>query len=775
MLDTSYHNNQNYPIFLHGTQYRPDGQQLNFVSSVYDTTAPATVSLDTVVEEIRAGVYTKAINTKAKQDLPAWAFNGLFSGTVTNDGFAESTGLFHFDVDNLGDSLEMTRYTLMTLVSLVLLFKSTGGNGLKGCLRIDPARVQSDADFKQVFGYMQRQLADLGVTIDPSCSDVRRLCFVSSDPDVYYAPDAPAMTVPAPPPAPPRALQPIQDLPGVLIDLQSALAAVPSDDRDVWVKVGQALKTLPDDAGWAIYDEWSKTSTKYDARDCARVWRGFKPSKTSYKAVFDIAAAHGWQNPGRRVDTTAVFGGAGNGGFMALTGDVRDGTAATQPLTELGNAHRLFMAHGAYLRYINDVGAWLHWNAGCWSWDTDAAKIRALAHKLPGQIYNEGGQFIQHAEAFAKWSRSSQSAKTVSNAISMLSDIAEIRVPISNLDANDWLIGINDARWAVDLNTGQVRPATQFDYITKSLAVDRVGNASQASRWLAFLDQIFEGDRELIDWVQRWCGYLLTGDTSEHCFVFCYGHGANGKSVFADTLRYVMGDYARAISTETLTETRRAAGNATPDLADLAGARLAMSSETEDGAGLAESLVKSLVAGDTISVRRLYSAPTQVTPKLKLMMLGNHKPIIHGNDDGIWRRIRLLPFNRTFDKHERDLYLTSKLRAEAEHILAWMIDGCLAWRSIGLGNTPAVIENATVDYRSEQDVFGSWLNERCKLGRAEEANNSLLYSNYQHWCVTNGLKPSSSVAFGRRLAERGFHRRKTNGVVIWNGVSLGFG
>lgn len=612
-------------------------------------------------------------------------------------------------------------------------------------------------------------MATIGITIDRACCDVRRLCFVSSDPDVYYNADAPAMVLPV---FPPRAEVVHSDTAVNMTDLMSALAAVSSDDRATWISVGQALKTLPDDQGWELYDNWSKRSAKYDARDCERVWRGFKGARTNVRSVFNIAAAHGWQNPGRSIDTAGVFGA---GGSVLMTGDVRDGTTSTRPLTELGNAYRLAESHAANLRYIYDVDAWLHWDSDVWLWDTDAAKVRVLAHRLPDQIYNEGAQFIQHAEFFAKWSRTSQNAHTINAAISILSDLPGIRMPITNIDADSFTVGIDGARQLIDLKSGQIRYASQTDYVTKSLAVDTVGDASKAERWLEFLNQIFNNDVEIINWIQRWCGYLLTGDTSEHCFMFCFGHGANGKSVFADTLRHIMGDYSRAISSETLTETRRQAGGATPDLAELIGARLAICSETEDGAALAESLVKSLVAGDTISVRKLYSAPTQATPQFKLMMLGNHKPIIRGNDHGMWRRVRLLPFTRTFNEQERDPSLSGKLKAEAEHILAWMLDGCLAWQSRGLSDTPAVIKVATGEYKEEQDVIGAWIQERCKVGPNEEAHSGLLYTNYQSWSLENGLKPNSNIAFGRRLGERGFNRRKSSSLVVWTGISLGFG
>jgi P4 family phage/plasmid primase-like protien len=233
-----------------------------------------------------------------------------------------------------------------------------------------------------------------------------------------------------------------------------------------------------------------------------------------------------------------------------------------------------------------------------------------------------------------------------------------------------------------------------------------------------------------------------------------------------------LGDYARAIAVETLTQCKRQAGSATPDLADLVGARLAISSETEDGAALAESLIKSLVAGDTMSVRKLHAAPFQFTPQFKLMMLGNHKPVIRGNDYGIWRRVRLVPFRRTFKPEERDPQLLTKLKAEVPHILAWMVEGCMAWQQRGLSDIPATIKQATGDYQEEQDIVGRWLAECCRLNSSSESVTTEIYNSYKQWCLDNGLRPASNVSLGRRLGERGFSCRQSNGKRLWSGIAI---
>ena len=452
--------------------------------------------------------------------------------------------------------------------------------------------------------------------------------------------------------------------------------------------------------------------------------------------------------------------------------DSRDGTCNTRPLSELGNAMRISDAHDGNINYVYDTKAWLHWQDGAWCWDLDGARVRSLAARLLKQIYSEGCLHSFDAGLFANWSRMSQKEHTIKASVSLLSDFEQLRLPLCLIDADLFLVGIDNAKQVIDLKTGIARPATQSDYITKSLGVYQLGESSKAVRWLEFLDQVFGDDVELIDWIKRWCGYLLTGSTEEHFFIFCFGLGANGKSVLAETLRFILGDYARAMSSETLTESKRSAGGATPDIADLIGARLAMCSETESGAALAESLVKSLVSGDSMTTRKLYSAPVQFTPLFKLMMMGNHKPIIKGNDNGMWRRIRLIPFLRTFNLEERDAGLSDKLKTEAPHILAWMVEGCIDWQKRGLKDTPLTIQQATGDYQEEQDLIGSWLAECCNLSHSSKALSSVLYGNYKDWCIINSLQPINNAVFGRSIGDRGYNKRKSNGNSLWLGIEL---
>jgi P4 family phage/plasmid primase-like protien len=452
--------------------------------------------------------------------------------------------------------------------------------------------------------------------------------------------------------------------------------------------------------------------------------------------------------------------------------DARNGTQDSHPLTEKGNANRMFDLHGPGLRYIHDNRSWLTWKGGRWTWDTDGATVLTLALNLSSAIYNEGNNHPSDAILFAKWGHKSESRHVASAAVKILSYSAHIRLESTSLDANGFLVGLDKGRQVVDLRSGIVRNAVQSDYITKSMKVERLGDKAKATQWLRFLEQIFDSDKSLIDWIHRFCGYVLTGSTCEQILLFCYGNGANGKSVFIELLKYVLGDYACVIAPETLADAKRRAGSATPELANLIGKRLAMCSETEENTGLAESFVKSLISGDSMPVRQLYAQQSQFTPTCKLIMAGNHKPVVRGNDNGIWRRIRLVPFNKTFTKKEKDPFLLDKLKEEAPHILAWMIDGCIKWQKEGLANIPLVIDQATNEYRNDQDIVNRWLGECTDRKADHEETTKDLYASYRAWCDANGMPPVSSTVFGRRLREKGFTWRKSNSNNYWRGVEL---
>ena len=456
--------------------------------------------------------------------------------------------------------------------------------------------------------------------------------------------------------------------------------------------------------------------------------------------------------------------------YKVFTTDVRDGTETTRPLTELGNACRLRDKYAADVKFV--IGhSLIHWVDGCWKWDLDSSMTRRLAAELPMTIYAESLARPEAILQFATWSRASQSEAKIENAVSLYSDFSEVRIPFNFIDGDIFKVGLANSTQVIDLKTGLVRRADRNDYITKSLNVNGVGSAASAERWLRFLNEVFNSDQELIAWFKMWCGYLLTGSTKEQFFVFLYGFGSNGKGVLTTIINTILGDYSKTVGSETFTDTKRQAGAASPDIAKLPGARLVLSTETNEGVALSEALVKTITGEDTLSARHLRKDEFEFKPQFKVMMSGNHKPVIRVTDNGIWRRVRLLPFTRTFDDTNKDENLTDTLLTEAPHILAWMIEGCLEWQKIGLSKTPKVISMATAEYRADQDILGLWIEEQCDVGTEYTQDGAALYSNYKLWCIENNHKPTSNNKFSRRLSERGFIKEKV-GIMKWSGIRI---
>ncbi|WP_396330569.1 phage/plasmid primase, P4 family [Burkholderia anthina] len=451
--------------------------------------------------------------------------------------------------------------------------------------------------------------------------------------------------------------------------------------------------------------------------------------------------------------------------------DVRDGTADTHSLDDYGNAKRLADQVGNRLKYVPETKQWLVWRDGCWTWDNDGASVRSLAAQLPTMLYREAAAHIADADHFVRWARQSAKAKTINAAVSLLQDFELIRLPYTQIDADDMLVGFDNGRQVLDLQSGNARPATPNDYVTKSMNVVTLGDPESAVRWKQFLGEVFDGDVELIDWFQRYCGYLLTASTDEHILLFLYGRGANGKSVLVETLKRIMGEYGQAVAPETLCASNRSGSAATPDLVPLIGARMVLSSEAEENSKFAQSRIKAFVAGDSMVARANYGSPITFTPMAKLIITGNHIPDYSGNDGGFERRLKIVPFKKTFAPEDRDPQLSVKLMQEAPHIFAWMAHGCLEWRRRRLSDTPRVIREATTSYKEDQDIIAQWLAE-CTVPSSGDLRSAEAYDNYKVWAQDNGFRPITSRQFTRGLRDRGHETRKSNGKVLVPGLAL---
>ena len=264
-------------------------------------------------------------------------------------------------------------------------------------------------------------------------------------------------------------------------------------------------------------------------------------------------------------------------------------------------------------------------------------------------------------------------------------------------------------------------------------------------------------------------GYALSGDVSEQCLFILWGTGANGKSTFLNVLQYLFGDYACSTMIETFMKKSSEQSN---DLARLKGARLVTTSEVEQGKPLSESLIKTVTGEDELTARFLYGEYFSFKPTFKIFMATNHKPKIRGADNGIWRRIKMIPFTVTIPPEQRDKKLTEKLIAENSGILNWLIKGYAMWRKEGLSE-PDAIRNANEEYRMDMDSVGTFINDCFDIDASLQwrLNNTMLYNTYIKWCNANNERVMSQKWLTMRMSEKGFKRMVSNSQRLWLGLA----
>ncbi len=435
------------------------------------------------------------------------------------------------------------------------------------------------------------------------------------------------------------------------------------------------------------------------------------------------------------------------------------------PLTDTGNAEAIRELFGETLRFDHRRRRWLIWDQTRWKPDDDGAidrqAIEAVRERLRASASIADDERRKEA---AKWALSSESRYRLQAAIRQAQSLHPMADAGDQWDRNPYLLGCVNG--VIDLTTGDLLKGHPDDRITMSCGIvyDPI---VQAPRWELFLREIFGGDDEMVSFIQRAAGYSLTGDTREQCMFLLWGSGCNGKTTLLGRLRAVFGDYAINTPFSTF-ELKR--DTQTNDLAALYGRHLITASETSDQRRLNEGRVKAVTGGDPVTARFLYGEFFDYVPTFKLWLSMNYKPIIAGTDEGIWRRVRLVPFNQSF-KGKEDKLLDRVLDAELLGILNWAVQGCLQWQAMGLAEPKAVLD-ATQAYRDEMDVFGDFIGERCEVGSSLEDTTSHLHSAYANSCKDSGEKPRSKIWFGHRLAERGFTQTMIGHARGWRGIRV---
>ena len=542
-------------------------------------------------------------------------------------------------------------------------------------------------------------------------------------------------------------------------ELRSALEYLDPDDHETWTSCGHRLKSLGN-AGRELWLTWSQSSAKWQPKD-ARRWDTFKGDRTGYKAIFTEAQHRGWKNPRSRHETATV---------------TRLARKTHDPCGHVANAHRIVRHYGNQLLYVEEIG-WHTWGPPWRHNELGAIKIvqglgRIVANEAADLAEwvaeaRDTGERCKRQETMDrrfKWASICERSSTIDASLSMAAPHLVIRA--DQLDANPDLLGLPDG--VLELTTGRYREHRRDDYITKMTGAGFVPDID-APTWRAFIDEIMDGDGELVDYLQRIAGYVLTGHRGEHILPILCGRGANGKSVFVGALQAMLGDYASSGSPDLLIK-KQSTEHPTA-LADLQGRRLVVVSETGEGRRLNEERAKLLTGGDRIKARRMRQDFYEFEPTHQLIVQTNHRPIARGTDEGLWRRLRLIPFNVTIPPERRDTQLLDKIKGELPGVLNWALEGLKRYQIEGFC-TPRAVAQATAGYRSDSDQISAFIHECCILSDHATATSADLYKEYAKWCLESGEQAQTKRGFADRLQDRGIKPVRTNVARKWRGIGL---
>lgn len=414
---------------------------------------------------------------------------------------------------------------------------------------------------------------------------------------------------------------------------------------------------------------------------------------------------------------------------------------------------------------------WFFFNGSYWQEDIGNQKVELAAERVANSIKTEKPELkfstkTDNDKAMNEWYRFQKDSRSHMAKMHMIDEFKKyVIVKHGEFDKEDMLL--NTESGYVDLSNGELHDHDidkNFSHQTLAEYSDNV----DAPLWDKFLNQIFNNDEELIHYVQKAIGYSFTGSVDEQCLFILNGRGRNGKSVFSNVVSDVAGNYAKQMNVQTIVAKKNQSGSANSDIARLEGARIVTSSELNEGDRFDESLVKQLTGGDKILARFLYGSEFEYKPKFKIWMATNHLPIIRGTDDGIWRRIKIIPFNIQIPKEKVDKKLEYKLKAEYTGILNWIVQGAIMWQQEGLED-PEAVRQVIENYRAEMDPLDAFLEECCTTGQNYSIKARDMYDAYHEWAKESEEYKMSLNKFGREMSKKLLRVKKRDG---WHYVGL---
>lgn len=423
-------------------------------------------------------------------------------------------------------------------------------------------------------------------------------------------------------------------------------------------------------------------------------------------------------------------------------------------MTDTGNAHRLFDKFGNIIRYSYNRKKWMYWDGKVWRID-DNGEVKKLADIIVEDIKREA--FLEQDEKtqadLLKWANKTANSRGKEAMIKECQHLEGIPASPDAFDAyTDYL---NCQNGIVNLKNGELIPHDSNFMMSKITYAEYDTAKGKPKRWLKFLDEITNGNKELQAYIQKCVGYSLTGSNREQCAYFLYGIGNNGKSTFLDTIADLLGNYASNAQPETIMLKKWGGEGANSDIARLKSARFVTCEEPTEGVRLNEGLLKQLTGGSKVTARHLYGEEFEYQPEFKIWVATNHKPVVRGTDVGIWRRIKLIPFEVNIPKDKVDKNLKYKLREEMPQIMAWAVEGCIRWQNEQM-EEPECVQEAVKEYKQEMDLLASFMEECLEIDYEGDLRLSanVLFRVYTRWAKDNNEFEMSSKKFGREIVKK---------------------
>lgn len=436
------------------------------------------------------------------------------------------------------------------------------------------------------------------------------------------------------------------------------------------------------------------------------------------------------------------------------------------PETDVGNARRLKDSLDGKGRFDHASRGWYLNDSQRWRRDSDGAIIRRA--KRVGDDLLAAAQAINdpdHRKRQVAFAVKSQSQPRLRAMVELAQSEPGVPISADEFDRPPHLL--NAPNGTIDLRTGKLRDHDRSDLLSKMIDTDFDPEAT-CPTFEAFVSGVFQGDAELVEFVQRLFGYAATGETREQIFMVFHGDGANGKSTLLKAISDTLGEYASHTPTETLLAR---SGGASNDVARLMGARFVTASEADSHQRLNDAFIKQVTGDEPMTARYLYGEFFTFHPVFKLALATNAMPAMNGADPALFRRLRLIPFNRVFSAAEQDKDLSRKLAAERQGILAWIVRGAVKWYAEGL-TTPAAVLHAGAEFRADSDTVGAYLEDRCELADGNVIQASHLFGDYRRFTDNAGREPLNQTAFGRALTRRGIAAEKRAGSTFRIGIKL---